>query len=168
MVVPAEMYEEILTRYYQKHKNNVFQEHVLMTLHHNTGYDVEKIKHDLKRLRDKINKEMAVVETSKKENRKDKVNGFDKFMNPPEVENYVPDISSFYSGENMNSSSEIHEYIKKEDIVNGYVRSKSHYDEEDEGFEKESDYRFTRKQLAEYYGYQYDEEYGYDQFLDDM
>ena len=30
------------------------------------------------------------------------------------------------------------------------------------------DWGFSRQELAEYYGYQYDDEYSYEQFLDDM
>ena len=52
--------------------------------------------------------------------------------------------------------------------IDEFRRKNPHYREDDNCYEEEKDYRFTRRQLAEYYGYQYDEEYGSDQFLDDM
>ena len=48
------------------------------------------------------------------------------------------------------------------------------YDECDEDCDnyadnyREEDYRFSRRDLADYYGYQYDEDYSYEQFLDDI
>lgn len=40
--------------------------------------------------------------------------------------------------------------------------------EEDYETYDDEDYKFSRRELAEYYGYQEDDDYGYEQFLDDL
>ena len=62
-----------------------------------------------------------------------------------------------------------------EDVNN--LQSQNHYfeDFESDGYESDEnktswdeDYKFSKRELAEYYGYQEDDDYSYEQFLDDL